>query len=100
VVTQRGVELVGEAVAGSADALAQWITALDHEAVDHAVEDEAVIEGRAGATLSRGRVDPFLRALRQADEVGDRPGRLLVEEPDRERALAGLEPCECSHASS
>ena len=39
VVAQLRVELVGELVAGAAGALPERIAALDHEAVDHAVED-------------------------------------------------------------
>ena len=46
IVAQAGAELVGELVAGAARAVAHRAAALDHEAVDDAVEDQAVVEGR------------------------------------------------------
>ena len=50
VVPEPRVELVGELVAGAADALSQRIAALDHEAVDHAVEDDAVVVRRPSSS--------------------------------------------------
>ena len=65
-------------VAGPADALAERIAALNHEAVDHAVEDDAVVV-RLRDLLVGARVGPLLGAFGQADEVVDRvralPGR-------------------------
>ena len=51
---------------------------------------DAVVERRLLALAGR-RVAPFLGALGQADEIGDRVGRLLVEQPDREVAFRGIE---------
>ena len=74
----RRMELVRERVAGSADALAERVAALDHEAVDDAVKDDAVVV-RLRHLLVGARVGPLLRALGEADEVLDRlralPGR-------------------------
>ena len=54
---QLGVDLVVEGVARAAGAGAQRVAALDHEAGDHAVEDDAVVE-RLGALGTRARVLP------------------------------------------
>src|SRR5690606_8409355 len=68
---QLGVELVGELVARAAAAGAGGVATLDHEAVDDAVEDRAVVERTAGLALGvLGLV--LLGALSQADEVLDR----------------------------
>ena len=85
-----GMELVGEVVARPAGALAEPIAALDHEAVDHAVEDDAVVERRLPPLAGR-RVAPLLGALGEADEVGDRVGGFLVEQADVEVAFRRLE---------
>ncbi len=96
------MELVGEVVTRSAGPLSERISALDHETIDDAVKDDAVIKGRLPA-LAGCRVAPFLGALRQASEIGHRVGRLLVKEADLEIALGR---CKCrvstcvSHVSS
>ena len=66
------------------------IAALDHEAVDDAVEDHAVVVRRL-LLLAGRRVAPLLRAVGEADEVGDRLGRFLVEQSNRERAFGRIE---------
>ena len=76
-VAQRRVELVGEVVAGSADPLAERVAALNHEAVDHAMKDDAVVV-RLRDLLVGARVGPLLGAFGQADEVLDGLGRFLV----------------------
>src|SRR5258707_8922946 len=85
-VARAGMELVGEVVTRSARPLSERIAALNHETIDDAVKDDAVIEGRLAALAGR-RVAPFLGALRQAREIGHRVGRLLVKEADLEIAL-------------
>ena len=77
-------------VAGPARALPERIAALDHEAVDDAVKDDAVVERRLLALAGR-RVGPFLGALRQPDEIGDGLRRFLVEQPDGELAFGRIE---------
>ena len=57
-----GLKLVGEVVSGSADALTERVAALDHEAVDHAVEDGAVVIRLLCAFLVRPRIGPLLRS--------------------------------------
>ena len=66
VVAERLVELVREGVAGSAGAGAQRATALDHEAADHPVEGQPVVERGAGGPVAAAQVQA---ALGQADEV-------------------------------
>src|SRR6478735_628537 len=66
---QLGVDLVVEGVAGAAGPTPERVTALDHEAVDDAVEDDPVVQGGAGARLARRRVGPLLLTGREAAEV-------------------------------
>ena len=79
-------ELVLEAVAGAAGAGAERAAALDHEAVDDAVERQAVVE-RPVDRLAGDRILPRLGAFGEADEVGDGLGRDVVEQLDDEGAL-------------
>src|SRR5690606_14553053 len=76
---ELGVDLVVELVSGAADALAEGVTALDHEVVDDAVEDDAVVEGTLGL-LARRRVGPLLGALCETHEVVDGLGGVVAEE--------------------
>ena len=89
---QALVELVGKFVARPSDALAERITALDHEPVDDAVKNDAVVVGLRDL-LVRARVGPLLRPLGKPDKVGHRVGCLLVEEADREVSLSCFELC-------
>ena len=83
VVAQLRMKLVGEVISGSADSLAERIAALDHEAVDHAVEDGSVVI-RLLHLLVRSRIAPLLRTLGQPDKILDCSRRLLFEEAYRE----------------
>ena len=85
VVLERRFKLVGELVAGAATTGAFGIAGLDHEAGNDAVENDPVIELRAL------RLVRILRALGQADEVGDRQGRLFELEPGDDFALGGFD---------
>src|SRR4029079_4273609 len=96
-VAEARMELVSELVAGSTVALAQWIAALNHEPVDHAMEDDAVVV-RLLTLLVRARVGPFPGAFRKTHEVGDGIRRLLIEEPNREVAFRRDEICIHSHS--
>ena len=71
------VELVLELVAGAAGAVPARAAALDHEVGDHAVEDEPVVEAVAG----------------ELREVRDGLRRVVGEELDLDRALAGGHGC-------
>src|SRR5262249_59322363 len=77
---QVGAKLVSELVPGAAGAGAERVPALDHETGNHSVEDRPVVE-----LVLRGapgpRVGPLAGALRQLDEVANRLGRLVGEEP-------------------
>src|SRR5262249_30781574 len=98
-VTGLGMEFVGELVAGPAGALAEAVAALNHEAVDDAVKDHAVVERRLLA-LAADRVAPFLRAFGETDEILYSVGRFLVEEADLEIAFGCLEIRVSGHGSS
>jgi hypothetical protein len=54
------VELVAELVTGSASPLAETVTALNHEAADHAVKDDPVVI-RPFALLAGCGIGPLLR---------------------------------------
>lgn len=56
------VQFVGELVAWTTGSGAGWITALDHEAVNDAMENQSVV----------------VSAIRQVDEVGNRVRRSVV----------------------
>ena len=71
------VELVGNRVAGAARAHAVRVAALYHEAVEHAVEDQPVVEA----------------LLRKVDEILHRDRRLVLEKLDLKRALIRLKNC-------
>src|SRR5688572_18378111 len=71
------VEFVLDRVTGAAAAGTLGIAALNHEAIDHTVEDGAVVE-----TL-----------LREVDEVLGCNGGLVLEKLDLERARCGIEGC-------
>ena len=79
-VAARRVELVGELEPRATHAVAHGAAALDDEAVDHAMEDEAVVE-RPPDGLPRHWILPLDAAVGQAREVGHRLGRLLLEQP-------------------
>jgi hypothetical protein len=84
------MELVGELVARPARALAETVASLNHEPVDHAVEDDAIVEGPV-LSLPGDRILPFFGALRKADEIGDGLGGFLLEQADGERTFGGIE---------
>src|SRR5215510_9337497 len=87
---QLRVELILELVARPARALSQRIATLDHEAVDHAVEDRAVVQGRLHF-LSGARIGPLLAAVCQPREVGDGFRCLFLEQLNREVAFGRRE---------
>ena len=66
---------------------AKGFASLDHEPVDDAMKNGAVVV-RAGAFPHGPGVGPLFGARRQPDEVLDRLRRVLVEQLNRELALA------------
>src|SRR5262245_23662142 len=90
------MELIGEFVTWSAVAFAERIAALDHEAVDNPMKDDAVVVGLA-TLLIGARVGPLLAAFGEPDEIRDRIRHLFVEEADGEVAFARDEICVNSH---
>src|SRR5947209_12259444 len=76
------VELVLELVAGPAAAGAGRVAALDHEVGDHAMEDDAVVEAVSG----------------ELQEVFDGVRGVVVEQLDRDRAVAGVQR-RCRHVN-
>src|SRR5699024_5120676 len=91
---QLRVELVAEVVTGAATAGAGWVAALDHETVDDAVEDGAVVERTLlGAGCVGGLV--FLGALGQADEVVHGLRGVVSEEVDGDVSTVGVQDSGC-----
>src|SRR5436190_19175959 len=88
VVPELRMKLVREVIPRAADALAQRIAALNHEAVDDAVKDGAVVV-RFPHLLVRPGVAPLLGSFRQPDEVFHCPRGLLVEQSYGETAFTG-----------
>src|SRR6185369_12369350 len=66
------------------------VAALDHEVGDDAVEAQAVVE-RLLVLLAGLGVGPLLRARRQADEVRDGVGGVVLVQLDDDGALVGLD---------
>ena len=87
---EGGVELIFEHVAGVANAGAERVATLDHEAGDDAVEDGAVIEPFAVDFFEGEWVRPVLGGSGEADEVGDGDGSLLIVELAGEAAHGGV----------
>src|SRR5699024_51098 len=87
------VELVFELIAWAADTATQWVTALDHEVWNDAVENGAVVESDTVFLFTRSRVVPFLGSGRQANEVVDGFWRMIAEEFDDDVAAVGLDNC-------
>ena len=86
------VELIAELVARAATAGAGWVAALDHESVDDAVEDRAVIERAFLATLCiLGGV--FLGSLGQTDEVLDGYWCVIAEQLNHDIAMISVQSC-------
>ena len=85
---ELGVELVLERVAGATGAGAERAAALEHEAVDDAVEAEAVV---VALTRPAGVVVVVLGALREAGEVLHGLGRVVGEEVQHDVATVGLQ---------
>src|SRR5690606_38921983 len=89
-VAQRRMELVAELVAGTAVAFTERIAALNHEAVDHAMEDQPVVEG-PGLLRAGARVRPCLAAFGKTREIGDGVRGFRVEELHGEAAERRIE---------
>src|SRR5262245_13892332 len=96
VVPQLWMELVFERISRAADALAEWIASLNHESVDHPVEDYAVVIRLRHGLVGAG-ILPRLGAFGQADEVRNRLGSLLIEQADGKATLARVELCKQTH---
>src|SRR5699024_3153151 len=87
------VEFVFELIAGSTDALAQWVTALNHEIGDNTVKYGAVIEWHPILCLAGSRVGPFLGTVGYSNEVLDGFWRVVAEEFYNDVASIGLDNC-------
>ena len=88
VVLEVGMKLVRQPVAGIAGAVAQRAAALNHEVLDHPVKNQPV-KVRLARGIGRERLLILavkLRALGQADKVGDDEWHFLVLEPGRHHA--------------
>ena len=97
---QFWVELVLELVARAATAGTGWVAALDHEVVDDAVENCAIVE-RAGLLALCVLGGVVLLALGQADEVLHSYRCMVTEKVDNDITVIGVHRCSCgllSHA--
>src|SRR5688572_7705544 len=91
VVPELRRKLVSETVSGAADALAQRVAALDHEAVDDTVKNHAVIVGLISDLLVVAGIGPGLGPLRKTHKIFNGLWRLLIEQPGRECPFGGVE---------
>ena len=82
------MELVVELVARTAGAVAERIAALDHEAVDDAVERQPVVERLGPFWPVFGSFHAFVPSARPT-KLATVFGRLVVEQLDDEGALVG-----------
>ncbi len=73
----RRRSLILELIAGIALPVAGWVSALNHEFGNHAVEDGAVIKRNAVLLGVRDGVGPVFGAIRKTDEVLDSDGGYL-----------------------
>lgn len=86
------VEFIAELVARATTTGAGWVAALDHESVDDAVEDGAVVERTFLATLCiLGGV--FLGSLGQTDEVFDGYWCVIAEQLNHDIAMISMQSC-------
>ena len=98
---QLWVELVLELVARATAAGAGGVAALNHEVIDDAVEDGAIVE-RAGLLALCVLGGVVLFALGQTDEVFNGYRCVVTEEIDNNIAVVGMHRCSCgllSHAN-
>ena len=92
------MEFIGELISRSTHAGAHWVAALNHEAIDDAVKDGAVIQLCIGLVTSVG-IDPVALSLRQLGEVSDGLGCVVREQLDGDISECGVQGC-CSHSSA
>src|SRR5687768_8666147 len=94
---RSAAELVRELISRSAHPIAHRTAALQHEAVDHPMEDQAVVE-RPRDFLARPWIGPLFGPFGQADKVRHRLRSLVIEEMDLEVAFRCAEFRESCHA--
>src|SRR5437667_58182 len=68
IVSQIRMELIFKLIPGTAVTLAERIPALQHEAPNDPMKDDAIVEGLL-VPLPRLRVFPFLRAFGETSEI-------------------------------
>jgi hypothetical protein len=88
---EAGVDLVLEVVAGITGAVADAVTALDHELWDDAMEGGPVVERLVVYLLQGLGVGPVFGAFGETDEVGDGDGCFFLEELAGEAAHGGVD---------
>jgi len=86
------MEFIGELVSRSTHAGAHWVAALNHEAIDDAVKNGAVIQLCIGLVTSVG-IDPVALSLRQLSEVSDSLGCVVGEQLDGDISECGVQGC-------
>src|SRR5690625_1738756 len=89
------VELILELVARATTAGAGWVAALDHEVINNAVEDSAVVE-RAGLLALSVLSRVFLLTGCEADKVFNSYWCVVTEQVDDDVTEVGVQRCSCS----
>ena len=87
---QLWVDLIIELVARATEALTQWVTTLNHEVSDDAVEDGACVQGSVGLLFTGLRVYPLLLTGGQANEVLYGLRCVVAEELDNDVAQRSM----------
>jgi hypothetical protein len=93
---QLGMELIGERITGTAGPGSERASTLDHEAVDHAMECESVVEVSRRCSAGLG-VRILLRPARQSHEIGDGSWCLVLEQVEHDVALVGVQGGRSGH---
>src|SRR5579872_379894 len=86
---RRSLGLVFKLISRAPHASALWISALDHEIGNHAMEDRSVIESVLGF-FSCGRMRPLTLALGEFDKVGDRLRCIFVKKTADDVSFGGF----------
>ena len=87
------MNLVTELVAGATHSGSGWVSALEHEALDDAVEDYAVIKALASDGCTGAGVFPLFGSGRETFEVLHGLGSVKTKQVDLDGAVVGVQCC-------
>jgi hypothetical protein len=86
------VRLILEVVARASITHTEWVAALNHEAWDDAVKNDAVVK-RSVLLLASLWVGPLFSAFSEALKVGYRYRCVVAKEVDLDGAVVGVQSC-------